>query len=500
MPIDPRAPVLVGVGQVVQRPAPDAGSQPPLEPLALMECAARRAAEDAGCPALLAQLDSVRVPRGLWPYENPAHTLRERLGSPRARTALAPVSGNMVQRMLTDAARQIAAGSLDTVLLVGAEAEHSKRRAERAGGRPAWSEPEAPAPDVDFEQGGRWILREEIEAGLAQPAAIFSLYENAGRHARGETLDENRDRIAGLWRGFAEVAESNPFAWTREAPSVAVIRDEAPANRFIAHPYTKRLCSNMVVDLGAAVLLCSAERARRLGIPRGRWVFLHAATDCMGTPLLSHRMDFVRVPALELTGLGPADFAHVDLYSCFPAAVEVAAEALGFPLGRPLTVTGGLAFAGGPFNSYVLHALATMVERLRGDPGSRGLVSSVGGSFSKHAFGVYSTDPPAPGFRYADLDAEAASLPRRELAVGFAGEAAVESYALRYREGEPAVASFACLLDDGRRAWARSEDPEVFRALLDGETCGRRARVEGGALVELRGDGAGGSPRARESA
>jgi acetyl-CoA C-acetyltransferase len=427
----------------------------------------------------------------MWPYPNPGHTLGELFGSAGAETALAPVSGNMVQRMLTDAAREIVAGRRDAVLLVGGEAEQSKRRAERAGRELAWAGATAPAPDRDFDEGGRWILREEIEAGLGQPAAIFTLYENARRHARGEGLDENRDRIARLWHGFARVAEKNPFAWTREAPSAETIRDEAPDNKMTAYPYTKRLCANMVVDLGAAVIVCSAERAGRLGIPRDRWVFLQTATDCMATPPMSHRMDFLRVPALEhagrrvleLSGREPADFAHVDLYSCFPAAVQVSAEALGFGLEEPPTVTGGLAYSGGPFNSYVLHAIATVMTRLRESPGDLAFVSSVGGSFSKHAFGIYGTEPSAEGFRYADLDAEVAGLPQRALAPEHDGRATVETYSLRYEDGAPSVASLSCLLDDGRRIWARSEDPDLLAEMLTSETCGREARLKGRALV-----------------
>jgi len=500
MSIAPRTPVLVGAGQILQRSSPDSAERgedvaghPLREPLELMEAAARRAAEDAGCPGLLSELDGVRVPRGLWPYPNPAHTLRERFGAVGAETALAPVSGNMVQRMLTDAARRIAAGERDAVLVVGAEAEQSKRRAKRAGRDRGWTEAEAPAPDRDFDEGGQWILREEIDAGLAQPAAIFTLYENARRHARGEGLDENRDRIARLWHEFARVAEKNPFAWTREAPSVATIRDETPDNRMAAYPYTKRLCSNLVVDLGAAVILCSAARAERLGVPRDRWVFLQTATDCMSTPVLSHRQDFLRVPALEraglraleLSGLGPSDFAHVDFYSCFPAAVQVAAEALGFPLDRPLTVTGGLAYAGGPFNSYVLHAIATMVGRLRDDPGELGLVSSIGGSFSKHAFGIYGTEPAESGFRYVDLDAETDDTPKRELAPGFRGTATIETYALRYADDAPSVASLSCRLDDGRRIWVRAEDPEVLAEMLAREPCGREVDIDDHRLLRF---------------
>jgi acetyl-CoA C-acetyltransferase len=377
--------------------------------------------------------------------------------------------------------------------VVGAEAEHSKRRAKRAGRDPGWSAAEAPPPDRDLDDGTPFILREEVEAGLAQAATIFSLYENARRHAAGEGLDAHRDRIARLWHGFARVAERNPYAWTREAPSLETIRDAGPDNKMNAWPYTKRLCANMVVDLGAAVIVCSAERAQRLGVPRDRWVYLRAATDCMATPMMSHRVDFLDVPALglagarafELAGLGPEDVGPVDLYSCFPAAVQVAAEALGFGLDRELTVTGGLAYAGGPFNSYVLHAIATTMARLRAERGRPAFVSSVGGSFNKHAFAIYSAEPPETGFRYADLDDEARALPRRACVFAGEGDGTVETWALRYHEGRPARATLACLLDDGRRTWVRSDDAALFAEMTARETCGRRVRVKAGELQGL---------------
>ncbi len=488
MHTDPRAPILVGAGQILQRLDSDIGA---LDPLDLMEQAARRAAGDARCRALLSRLDSIRVPKGLWPYANPAHALRDRLGAPGAETALSPISGNMVQRMISDGAREITAGVRDAVLIVGAEAERTKRQAKRAGRDLAWSDHQPTSPDRSFGETAPGVTREEIDVGVAQPAAIFSLYENAMRHARGESLEENRDRIARLWHRFAKVAESNPCAWTREAPSVETIRDETPDNRMISHPYTKRLCANMVVDLGAAVILCSAELAESLGVARDRWVFLQAATDCMATPPLSNRMDFLGVPALELaggralelSGRAPSEFDFVDLYSCFPAAVQVAAQTLGFSLDDPLTVTGGLAYAGAPLNSYVLHAIATMMDRLRAQPGTAGFVSSVGGTFDKHAFGIYSTEPSAAGFQYADLDTDAEKLPRRESMSGHDGIATVESYVLRYDKEAPSKTGLACLLDDGRRTWAKSENPAVLTKMLVRETCGRRARLRAGVLL-----------------
>ena len=107
----------------------------------------------------------------------------------------------------------------------------------------------------------------------------------------------------------------------------------------------------------------------------------------------------------------------IDLYSCFPSAVQVAATELGLPTGdpaRPLTVTGGLTFAGGPWNNYVTHAIATMAERMVADPGERGLVIANGGWLTKHSFGVYGTEPPTHEFRWEDVQSVVDREPTRQ--------------------------------------------------------------------------------------
>ena len=106
----------------------------------------------------------------------------------------------------------------------------------------------------------------------------------------------------------------------------------------------------------------------------------------------------------------------IDVYSCFPSAVQVAANELGLPIGdpsRPLTVTGGLTFAGGPWNNYVTHSIATMAERLVANPGQRGFITANGGYLTKHSFGVYGTEPPSHEFRWEDVQSDVDREPTR---------------------------------------------------------------------------------------
>jgi acetyl-CoA C-acetyltransferase len=166
--------------------------------------------------------------------------------------------------------------------------------------------------------------------------------------------------------------------------------------------------------------------------------------------------------------------------------VEIAAAELGIPLERPLTVTGGLSFAGGPWNNYVMHSIATMAARLRDEPGTLGLVSANGGYITKHAFGVYSTEPPAGGFRHGEPQAEVDALPRRVLDEAPDGEVAVETWtAMHDREGNPETGIVVGLLADGRRALGTVSDTDTLTALVTEDLAGRRARIRPDGATEL---------------
>lgn len=490
MSSDARTPVLVGCGQLKQRVEdPREG----IEPIALMMEALRRAADDCGAPEILSEASSIRVPRGLWKYANPAALLRDQLFAMEAETATSIISGNMVQFMLTDAAREIAAGTKEIVLLVGGEAEHSARRAKAQGLDLGWTQQKDSTPDRSFGSEERAFIRAEIEAGLTQPALIFALFENALRAERGETIDAHRERISELWARMSTVAEGNPFAWSTVARSAREIRTPTAENPMHAFPYTKFMCSNMVVDQAAAVILCSVAAAKRYGIPPERWVYLHAATDAQKSSALSYRRNFHSTPligragtrAFELAETSPEEIDYLDLYSCFPAAVQLGIAELGLPENCTPTVTGGLGFAGGPFNSYVLHSIATMMNRLREDRNAKGLISSIGGWVSKHGIGIYSATPPEHGFRYADLDPELGDVEHRQLDADYAGPATVETYAVRYRSGEPFAATIACLNDDGARTWAKTEDSTLLEGMLREELIGRSVRVRGDRTLDV---------------
>src|SRR5436305_1085662 len=225
------------------------------------------------------------------------------------------------------------------------------------------------------------------------------------------------------------------------------------------------------VAQSAALLLCSYELARDLGVPDERLVFPLAGADAHDRFFFSERESLTASPAiavaggsaLDAAGAGIDDVDRFDLYSCFPSAVELALGALDLrgPRGgdpRPLTVTGGLGFAGGPANDYPMHAIAAMVDACRQDPGSIGMVSALGWYVTKHSIGLYSTTPPEHGFTRVDTantQATVDALPGRPPAGAYSGPATVEAAAVVFeREGAPASAILSTITPDGRRALA----------------------------------------------
>ena len=398
--------------------------------------------------------------------------------------------GQSPQSLVNRTALDISSGRTDLVLLAGGEAWRTRMRIKRSDTVVDWAKaPESVPPQTI---GDELELTHPVEAakGICLPIQVYPLFESALRAAAGTSPAQHVAELAELWSRFSAVAATNPHAWTREALTPDQVATVTAGNRIVGLPYRKVMNANNDVDMAAAIIMCSAERAGTLGIPRDRWVFPHAGTDCHEHAWVSNRWSFAEAPAiriggrraLDLAGVGIDDVALVDLYSCFPSAVRAGAASLGLDLGSQLTRTGGLSFAGGPWNNYVMHAIATIVAELRGRPGERALLWANGGFLTKHSFGVYSGVPPPNGFRHDRPQRQIDELPARQLATdddATESPLVIEAYTVMHdRGGVPHEAIAACRLPDGRRAWATSSDPTTASALTDGEWVGRAVRID----------------------
>jgi acetyl-CoA C-acetyltransferase len=491
MPIDPRTPVLIGYGQVNQHQ-----EDPAVEPVDLMAAAAREAAD----ARVLEAVDAIRVVNLLsWRYRDPGLLLAQRIRADKAVTRYTGIGGNVPQTLVNLACLDIQQGSAEVILIAGAETWRTRTKLRAAGRRPDWtrqdeSVPVPPGADESVPMAGPSDMR----INLDRPAYVYPMFEQAVRIAAGETPDEHRRRIGQLWAGFSAVAAANPHAWSREALTAEQISEPSPKNRMVSWPYTKLMNSNNMVDQGAVLILASAEKARQLQIPTERWVFPYAGADSHDTYAIAERAEFHASPAiriaglraLELAGAGVDDIDLIDVYSCFPSAVQVAARELGLPIGdpaRPLTVTGGLTFAGGPWNNYVTHSIATMAELLVAEPGRRGLITANGGYLTKHSFGVYGTEPPEHEFRWEDVQSEVDREPTRTAAVEWAGVGTVESWTTPVdRDGAPEKAFLAVRTPEDARALAVITDPEGAAVTVAEDIAGAAVRVhpDGTATLE----------------
>jgi acetyl-CoA C-acetyltransferase len=473
----PRTPVLVGVGTACT-------SAPVTE---LMLEAVLAAGHDAGRPSLLAEVDRVALPQGTWSLTDPARTIATRIGADGARTRRYEV-GVSQQEVINEALLAIASGEADVVLVVGGEA----RAWARQGGEEI--DTESRPPDATVTRPPDFVAPIEISAGIVwPPVQQYALIDNALAHHERQEPSAHRHDVAALWSRFNQVARHNPLAAFPDPRAAADIATPGPKNRPLAYPYNKWHASQWTVDQAAALLLCSAERAQAAGVSPDRWIFPHVALHVSEAVTLTARRDMHAWPAMGALGraaahhlaLPLAEVGIAEVYSCFPAAVRVQQRELGLdPDGTP-TVTGGMSFAGGPFNNFVLNATAAVVALLRVQPEELGLVTTVSGMLSKPGLAVWSTSPPGPPSLMADLaGSPAVDTPSRPVAPPDSpgGPARVASFTVTYDEDDPlrpVRTAIVADLPDGTRTAATCDDAAIALSALSESLIGQTVHIAG---------------------
>ncbi|MCU1462406.1 MAG: acetyl-CoA acetyltransferase [Acidimicrobiales bacterium] len=483
--------MIVGVGQLSRR-VDDPAATP--EPAAMMAEALARAADDSGAPSgvdLLKRADSILVPALVsWHYGDPGAAVAGHIGASPRQTVVSTVGGNSPQMLVAHAALAIGRGELDVALVCGAEAVATRWKARKVKAWLDWpqQDPSAePSAVIGIERPANNDA--EMSRGIALPTQVYPMFETAQRAASGRSVEEHQRFLGELWSRFSRVAATNPYAWSPIARTAEEITTVGPDNRMIGFPYPKLMNANIDTDQAAALIICSVAAAESAGVPRDRWVFPWSSAEAHDHWFVSERDELHRSPAIRLAGRAALDLVDrsiddvgpVDLYSCFPSAVQIAAAELGLPIDdadRPLTVTGGLGFAGGPANNYVTHSLAAMTGALRADPGALGLVTAVGWYLTKHAVGLYATEPPLQPFRATSVQAAVDALPRRDVVTEWVGPVTVDAYTVMHeRDGSPAVGLVMARLDDGRRACGTVHDAGAMRAMCAEEFVGRAATM-----------------------
>ncbi|HLK23135.1 MAG TPA: acetyl-CoA acetyltransferase [Caulobacteraceae bacterium] len=494
-------PVLIGAGQFTYRGDP---LQSP-SPLGLLRTATERAAADAGVSlAALSGLDTVAVvasaidsggalSRAPFPkLRNAPAALAKALGASPSYATSTHMGGNTPQQLINALCERIASGESRFALAVGAEFLGSLRKRMAAGSDFAGWEDDGDAPEPErFGDGRPGVTPQEQLHWLNMPVNTYPMFENALRAHQGQTLEAHQRQIGELFSRFTRVAAANPDAWFRKERSADELITVDDQNRMVGFPYPKLLNAIMEVDQSAGVLIASLAAARELGVPEDRWVYLHGCAEAADLWYVLERQNYWSSPAIRLSGKQALDMAgagideidFIDIYSCFPSAVEIAAIELGLALEDPrgFTVTGGLPYMGGPGNNYAMHSVAVMLQKLRARPGAKGLVTANGWYLTKQAIGIYSTDPVQGQWRREDphkLQHEIDALPHPPIADAPQGRATIETYTVVHRREGAARGIVIGRDQNGHRFVANTpEDEATLRGLEAVESVGRTGVV-----------------------
>jgi len=487
-------PVLIGAGQSLSQWDGKSGPAGAPSPLSLMTDASKAAFADTGVPGIAAAIDTIAVVRifedsvrgAPHPHghnTNLPGTLARDTGTSPARLIYETVGGQSAQALVNEFARRIHDGEVEAVLISGSEANRASKGARKQGVEINWADG-SDAPYEDRGAGPMMLSREEIKHGLVAPAYFYGLFENAIAAREGRGRAAHRRAMAELFQPFTAVAAKNKYSQFPQEHSIEFLSTPSRENYEYADPFLKWFIAQDAVNQGAAVILVSSSKADELGVPEAGRIYLHGGGDA-GDDLISLRpvldrswaMDIAISRALAQAGKSSADMKHFDLYSCFPCAVFSGAAALGLDWKtdkRPLTLTGGLPFFGGPGNNYSLHGIAEMVDALRRNRGDFGLVLANGGWMTKESAGVYSNTPPK-SFTASEPAAKAKT--QVEVAIT-SGDATLETFTVTHGKDGPERGIIFARFADGRRVIANHADAATLATLReDVSPSGRKVKV-----------------------
>ena len=490
--MDDRSPVIVGVGQVVERIGEAEWQGRSAADLAAW--AAERAIADAGAArdlkpsievvsAIRTFEDSGAAPSPFGKPDKFPLAVARRIDLTPKHAILQAVGGQSPVTALVEMAERVARGEIAAGLVFGAEAISNARHLSAQGETRDWAEHDE--GEIEDRGSARMLTKQGIVHGIVSAPIAYALLENARRARLGMSPKDYRAAMGELFAPFSAVAAANPYSSAASDPlSADEIATVTPKNRMIADPFPLKVVARDQVNMGAAMLVMSAASAREAGIPEDRWVYIHGASAA-AEPDILERADPGAYPAAAAAldaALGSAgkrvdEIEVLDFYSCFPIAVfSTAIDHLGLSPDDPrgLTVTGGLPYFGGAGNGYSSHAIASTVERLRQRPGAFGLVGANGGFQSKYAALLLSAQPAAfPGWSEAIQHRPAAPV----LADLVQGTGTIDTYTVVHGREGPTYAVAIGSLPDGRRFIARSDDPATLIAMEASDPLGRQVAL-----------------------
>jgi acetyl-CoA C-acetyltransferase len=481
-------PIIVGAAQYTQ----PRDSTQPLDPLGLIVKTCRMAFDDSGADKLKEFIDSIyMVNINSWSYEDAPGELGNILGLKPVQKVYLPDGGDSPQMLVNRAAKAIATGKSQAVLITGGEASYSIYRAKKGEVALNWPEKK----DPKYMEDELWMGTTDFENkyGIIFPSCSYALFESALRGEAGRTIEEHRIFMGKIFERFSEIASKNPYAWSQKSYTIDEITIPTPQNRKVIFPYTKRMCSNLFVDQSGALIMTSEEIAEKIKIDSDKWIYLMGGADFKNIFNISQRPKLFDSPAaregsriaLDQAGLTLKDIDLFDIYSCFPSMVQIIMNEIGLSVEDPRdpTLTGGLPYFGGPWSNYSIHAIISAVDLIRKNPNKKIMVVANGGYNTKQSFGIYGNKPPVISWEDRDDKETQEEILMKSLpdpVIEANGQITIEAYTIYYeRDGSPKRGIVLGYLSDGIRTFARIEDePQRLEELEKQELIGKTFKVQ----------------------
>ncbi len=403
-------PVIVGVGDIIDKREVDGP-----DPLTLLGQASELAFQDTGIKSAIDYLDAIGVVRfsvdfstatnqSRFGYSNFPRSLANKIGVKKDISELySGMGGNAPQVLLQEISKKIHAKEIHCALISGGEVLQTMISKLKSGEKLNWKDSAGGKPEI-IGINDEGFSKEEKKHYMDLPSNVYPIFANAIRSSKSQSSEEHLKECSELFSKFSKVASLNPKAWFPKFRTPEEIEKISDSNRLVGFPYTKYLNSMIRVNMASSLVVMSEKLTKELKIPQNKKVYIHGSCVLNDIWNVSKRPSLNESPAirecgkevLSQAGISLSEISFLDIYSCFPSAVQIAQKELSLSSNdnRPLTVTGGLPYFGGPGNAYTLFSSSEMVKKLRSNPNEYGMITANSWFLTKHAINIFSCKPP----------------------------------------------------------------------------------------------------------
>mgnify|MGYP003335772909 FL=1 len=479
-------PILIGAANIQQKNSLDKLD----EALILMDKAFKLAARDSS-PKITKYIDEIRVPKGFWKYRDPGAWIAEKNNFLNKPTTYVSKIGVLQQTLINEAIKKIMAGDINASLIIGGESRYKLVQSLKANKE--YKETKLiQNPDHYLKAQSDLNLPEEIKELSHMAVGYYAILENALRHKNKNSVKQHKKIIADLYEGFSEIASQNKDSLISKKIKSHEISESSKMNPYQAFPYNKYHCTSWNVNQASALIICNKRIADKLEIPEAKRIYPLAASETNYMNPLIQRESMLKPLGMKLAAKFIIDQLNkfqknvdfYDLYSCFPVAVQMFAESLNIKPSKSSTITGGMSFAGGPLNHYVLTSTVQMIDKLRNKPNSIGLITGVSGVMTKQSYALWSSEK-ITNFSHKDVTSQVEKLDiPMLLSHKKSGEAKIVSYTiLKDKKNYKKKAVIYAETKNKKRLILSSQKKEFIKDMERNEWIGKDINFKNGSLV-----------------